>query len=264
MSRLYNRVAQLNVNGREFNYPPFSIEFEQNVAVGSLSSATVKLYNPAPDTIKAAEGIKEGRSFTYPYLTVDAGYSDNFGTCIIGEISDYKVSQSGADKILEMKVSDKTKDWANALINKTWKNTRANVIIRSMLATIDIDIGDINLGDNKLYTNLSVMYLRDGLKKIMKDTLSEYNFNSGVIEINPKTPTLKKVIQLTYTSGLIGKPEKTQSGLKFKTLFMYQLNSGSIVNIVTNTINKNFKIKKGVKKFSTFGDSYCEWEAVEI
>ena len=220
MAKLYNRIAQLNINGRQFNYPPFSISFDQTVAIGVPSSATVRLYNPSPDTIKAAEGIKEGSSYRYPRIIVDAGYVENYGTCILGEISDYKVKTSGPDKILEMKISDKTKDWANAIINKTWVNTKSSVIIKAMLSQVGIELASISLGSDKLYSQLTVSFLREGLNKIVKDTQSEYNFINGIIEINPKEPSVKKVIQLTYKNGLIEKPEKTQGGIKFKTLFM--------------------------------------------
>jgi hypothetical protein len=264
MAKLYNRIAQLNINGRQFDYPPFSIAFDQTVAIGVPSSTSVRLYNPAPDTIKAAEAIKQGSSYEYPRIVIEAGYVENYGTCVLGEISDYKVKTSGPDKILEMKISDKTKDWANAIINKTWVNTRASVIIGSMLEQVGIELSSIGLGTDKLYNKLTVSYLREGLNKIVKDTNSEYNFINGIIEINPKVPSLKKVIKLSYKNGLIGKPEKTQGGIKFKTLFLYQLNSGSFVNISITDINNNFKIKKGKKKFSTFGKAECEFEAIEV
>jgi len=264
MNALFNAVADLNINGREFSGPPFSIEFEQTLENNKPASAIVRLYNPALDTIKAAEATKQGRSFVYPVMTIDAGYEENRGTCIVGEITDYKVKLSGADKILEMKVADKTTKWSNAIINKTWSNTTASTILRSMLSEVGINAGTIELGNDFIYKRLTVSYLKQGIKKVIRDTDSIYFFNNGVFTVEPSTPGQKKAVLLTYKTGLIEKPEKIQKGLKFKTLFMCQLVTGSVVHIQTEGIDKTFKIRKGKKKFSTFGNNECEFEGVEI
>ena len=82
---LYKRVATVNAGGREFYYPPFSISFTQDVKINTLSQTELKLYNPSPDTIKIFEAIKKGNSYTYPRVTIEAGYEDENGTCVLGE-----------------------------------------------------------------------------------------------------------------------------------------------------------------------------------
>jgi len=265
MNKLFNTTAQMTIAGtREFNAPPFAIEFEQSFEIGKPSSTTAKLYNPAPDTIKACEAIRKGRSFTYPTVSIDAGYVESQGTCVLGEIIEYKVSQSGPDKVLEMKISDKTSRWANALINKTWRNTKASVILSEMLSSVGIDAGAAEFGQDKLYKTLSVRYLKNGIKKIARDTNSEFYFDNGVFTMVPQSPRQKKVISLAYDSGLIERPEKTKIGVKFNTLFMYQIVINSYVQITTDTINGIFRVRRGKKTFSTIGSSQCEFEGVEI
>lgn len=263
-TNLYNRIANINIGGRVFTYPPFSVEFDQSFEIGRITTSTVKLYNPSPDTVKVSEAKKSGTTYTFPKITVNAGYVDSNGTCIVGEISKYKVTTSGPDRILELTVNDATETWANAIINKSWSNTKASVILKDILATVNVSSTAIELENDLTFKKLTVWTFRDGLQKITQATGSEYYFINGVLTIGKKTPKQKTVFNLTPQSGLISRPEKIQGGIKFKTLFFYQIGPGTVVKIVSAEYDKSFKVVRGKKRFSTFGDANCEFEAVEV
>jgi hypothetical protein len=262
---LFNRVATVNLSGRLFSHPPFSIEFDQTLKIGKIGTAKVRLYNPAPDTIKASHSKKVGRTREYPNISVEAGYDTDSGTTILGEIMDHKVIRKGPDQILEMQVGDKTKDWANALIGKSYVNQSASKIITDMLATVGI-IGDVTLGNDKTYKSFVGKTFKQALKNIVKDTDSILYFRNGQLKIEPSTPTKdRQVLFISPTSGLIGNIGKNKKGFEFKTLFFHKLTMGDIVQIEdSRTPKATVKLVEGKKKFSTFGKAECSWKAVEI
>ncbi len=262
---LFDRQASVNVGGRKFDYPPFSIEFDQTLKIGKLTTTKAKLYNPAPDTIKKAEGKKQGKTILYPAIQIDAGYSGDIGTCVLGEIMDYKVRKTGPDIILEMTIGDKTNDWANANIMKSYKNMSASKIVNDLMDTVGAT-GDINLGDDKNYKKFTGKSFREAIKNISKDTDSNFMFQDDKLKMEPSTPTKnRQVLYISPESGLVGKIEKTTKGFEFKTLFFHKLQMGDIVQIEdSNTPKATVKLTEGKKKFSTFGKAECRFKAIEI
>ncbi|PJZ49217.1 phage protein [Leptospira saintgironsiae] len=262
MSKLFNRVAKVNIGGREFSYPPFSIEFTQEQKIGNLQSATLKLYNPAPETVRVFEAKKKGGGKIFPKVTVSAGYKEDSGTVVLGEAINYSVSQSGLDRVLEVQISDSTTKWSTAIVNKSYKKSSASSIIKDACKTVGIDPGEIELGEDKTYESMTIRGFNESIRKIALDTKSEFYFRNGLLTLQPKTSKKKKVTLLNSSSGLLDKPEKTAKGYKIKTLFLYALSVGMIVKIESKEVNITAKIVKGVKNFSTFGDAGCEFEVI--
>lgn len=263
MANLYNRLASLNIAGRLFKYPPFSIEFEQTLKIGVPSSTIAKLYNPAPETIKACEKKGTGPATVFPHVIISAGYEQENGTCVIGKLYDYKVDRKGVDTILECKISDETLKWQNALVNVTYRQMMASAILTAVLAKVGISTDGVTLGSDKLYSTFTATTFRSALQKITADTNSEYYFSNGTLKVQSKTArNVKKVYVLSPSTGLLETPQKTQRGYKFKTLFFYKINVGDYVKLQTSKINTTLKIIQGKKTFSTFANAFCDWEAV--
>jgi len=262
---LFNKVAKVNIGGRLFSYPPFTIEFEQTMSMGSLESTVAKLYNPSPDTIKTAESKKQGRTRVYTQITIEAGYEDDYGTTVLGEIMAHKVKKHGADIILEMNIGDKTGIWANSIIMKSYNNQNASVIIDDMLSTVGIT-GEISLGSDKTYKTFIAKTFREAMKNIAKDTESIFYFKNGQLKMESSTYNRERqVLYISPSTGLIDRIEKNEKGFEFKTLFFHKLSTGDIVQIEdSRTPKATVKLTEGRKHFSTFGKSECEFKAVEI
>ena len=154
MSDLYKRIASVKIGNRVFTFPPFSVEFDQTIKIGVPTTTTLKLYNPASDTIRACEATGAGLAKKYPQVTIDAGYEEEHGTCVIGSVYKYEVKKQGADRVLECSISDQTMNWQNAIINKTWKRTSGSVILKDMLASLGIT-ASVSLGTDKTYVTFT-------------------------------------------------------------------------------------------------------------
>ncbi|EPG73702.1 hypothetical protein LEP1GSC058_3102 [Leptospira fainei serovar Hurstbridge str. BUT 6] len=264
MTALYNRAATVNIGGREFSYPPFSIEFVQELKFKNPQSTTLKLYNPSPDTVGVFDAKKKGQGRIYPNVTVSAGYKEDYGTVVFGEAFAYTVVQEGLNRILEVKISDKTKDWGTAILNKSYKNVNAESIIRDVCKTLSIAPGEINLGIGKFYESIVLRSFRDSIQKLAKDTNSDFFFKNGLLTIVPSNPSVKTITKLDPSSGLLERPQKTSNGFKIKTLFLYNLTLANVVQINSKEVNVRARITKVNRTFSTFGDAYCEFEVVPI
>lgn len=264
MSELYKRVASVTLGSKKINYPPFSIEFEQTLALGVISSTICRLYNVGKFTIQEAEQKKIGGKIIFPQIIIDAGYEFNFGTCVLGKVYNYKILDQGMDKVLELKISDETAKWRNAIINESFRMTQASTILSIVLNKVGISNTGVILGTDKLYESFIATTLRDAIDKITKDTNSEWFFKNGIITIQPITPQIKNVFLLNKNTGLLGKPEKITGGIRIRTLFLHQLNIGDIIKVQSKEFNTNFKIRRGMKVFSNFAESFCEFETKEI
>lgn len=264
MTALYNRVATVNIGGREFSYPPFSIEFVQEFKFKNPQSTTLKLYNPAPDTIGVFEAKKKGQGKVYPNVTVSAGYKEDSGTVVLGEAFAYTVVQEGLDRILEVKISDKATKWSTAILNKSYKNVSAEFIVRDICKTLSITPGEINLGIGKFYEAIVFGRFKDSIQKLTRETNSEFFFKNGLLTIVPSNPKVKTIVSLDSGSGLLERPQKTSDGYKIKTLFLYNLNLSDVVQINSKEVNVRASITKVNRTFSTFGDAYCEFEVVPV
>ena len=261
---LFDKVASVNIRGKLFQYPPFSIEFTQMLKIDKMTTNKIRLYNPAPDTIKLAVSKKKGKTRLYPQIIVDAGYINDYGTAIRGEILDYSVGSKGQDTILEMSVSDITSKWANALINESWKNTKISTIISEMLATVGL-VGEVTLGKDKRKRSFTATTFRESIKKLAKASQSKLYFKNGVFKIEPDTPDKNRtVLFISPQTGLLSDIKKTAAGFKIKTLFFHSLQMGDIIQIKDkNTPTSTVRIVKGKKVFSTFKKSFCEFEVTE-
>ena len=265
MSQLFNRVCELTLGTKKFSSPPFSIEFEQTFALSAISATVIKLYNPNKDTIKMAEPKKTGKTYTYANCIMSAGYTDESGTCITGEVVSFAVTQSGTDRILELKVTDKTQKWATAQIMQTFENIRASQLIKKVLTDLNIDYRSQELGEDITYKKITVTTLTQLMNRIVKDTKSIYYFKNGVFEIRPISDSKKNSIYLlTPRTGLVGSVNKIPTGIKFKTLFLYKIQPLDVVKIESRDQSGYFKITKGKKIFSTFGEGESEFEAVAL
>jgi hypothetical protein len=264
MAELYNRVCELTIGNRVFNYPPFSIDFEQTLKLNVPSQTVVKLYNPAPETVEACEPTGSGRNKQNANITVSAGYKDDNGTCVIGEIYDFSFKSDSIDKVLECKVSDKTSKWQNAIINETYRNMRASDIITAIINAAGLSTTSVTVQADKTYKTFTATRFRTSLLQLVRDTDSEFYFKNGTIKIQPKTErNQQRVYRLTPNTGLIETPQKTNRGYKIKTLFFFAINLGDYVHIESRNIDNTFKIINGKKIFSTFEKAFCEFEVVQ-
>lgn len=273
MGRLFNRIARVTFTppaggeGRVFTSPPFSIEFDQKISVNAMTTTTLRLYNPNDDTIKITSPDISKKYLSGPRVMIDAGFDEFVGTCCTGDIIMRSIKRQGSDVLMELQIQDQTRVWANATISQTWVNQLASVILSDMCAAVGLNSKNIILGADKTIVKYSA---KGTFQKYVVDlcaqTNSQYYFKNGVFYIYPKDPKKSVTVQyLAPGTGLLGIPEPCltsgKPGIKFQTLFLYNVNAGDYVQIDSKQFPKaSVRIMTGTKKFSSFGKSLCDFE----
>ncbi len=259
---LYMRVCDIHIGGRVLSYPPMTLEFESEFSDRAPTQTKVKVYNPAPETVAACE--KQGR--TFPLCTIAAGYQEDFGTCVVGEIVKFEEKRA-RDHVLEVSVSDKTSLWSGALVNRSWSGSiTARDAATQILRDFGITASDINFSTEKTYDSglsFAGVPLRSALERIARDTGSRFRFSNGQASFLVESSGAGTAIVLGYDSGLL-EASKLSRGFKVRSLFMYKIQGGGLVVISKGGENSNARVRKGKHVFSPTGQAYTEFEATTL
>lgn len=268
MAEFFNRIAALNIEGKIFNYnltngERFQIEFSSEFDINKVSnSATIKLYNINDATIESVRPKGNGKQKEFRLVTLEAGYKDNFGIVLAGEIYDSKVTKNGIDKVLELKVGGNISKFGNFPINKTYNNKTTTYIVRDILQLAGFNNGGIIPEKEVLYPSITIRDLREGLKRLAKDSQSDLFISTNSIYFK-KADATNEVIQLGFNSGLLQEPEKTDFGYLVKGLFNYKIQPGNKILIKANK-DYTLKVVRGKHNFSVSGEAKTEFEGTEI
>lgn len=240
---------------------PFHISFETEF--DRFNSSTVRLFNPNKQTIAATESQKSGRGRKYPQLNLTAGYKDEHGMVVSGEIYESKTKKEGPDNILEMKVSEKAGSWGATQIMKNYYRLNVSLILPDIISRAKLELGLFQLGSDVRVSHYS-RTLKNSIENLCKLSESEYYWENGKINIQPLSPSSKNaVILLDYSSGLIGHPEKDNGQWKVRSLFRHKLKKNVSVRVSSAEFDGQLRITKGKHKFSNFeSDSYTEFLGV--
>lgn len=256
--KLYRRVCSMNIGGRVLEYPPMTLEFETTFSLTAPSQTKAKVMNPAPETIAACE--KRGNRF--PIITISAGYEQDNGTCVTGEIIKYSVKKA-SDWTLEMTIADKTSLWSNSIVNKSWSSfITARQVATQILSDAGVTASEMLFGEEKAYDKglaFSGVPLKSVMDRLAKDTKSVFAFRNGQASFLSDAAGSVTAVVLNYGSGLI-ESTKTDKGYKVKGLFMYTIQGGSIVVLQKGDETVNLKVLKGKHVFSP-GNAHTEFEA---
>ncbi|TGK21683.1 phage protein [Leptospira kmetyi] len=267
--KLFGRVAALEIlpktgSGKEFTYPPFDIEFETEI--GPMNLTTVTLYNVNQDTMNLIEGKSKGGGLQYPSAFLNAGYKDENGLVVSGEVIRPKMTQDGTNRILEFQISANAGAWSSFYIMKTYSKLPAMTVILDILDRGDLKPGRINIADNKIINFSANTSLGDCIRRFCSLTKTQYWFQDGLLHIDSLQPQKKpSAIFLDDSSGLIGTPEKEQTTWKIKSLFRHKFKKNVIVSVKGGGLDADCRIVKGKHFFSTLkSECYSELEVLPL
>ena len=268
MSLLFNRIAIVNVDGREFKSPPFSIDFEVEFKENGIGASKLKLYNPAPETVDKCRPSKKEKVL----VSIDAGYVDEYGRVYLGEIFEVKESFKRPDRVLEIGLVDVSSSWVKFSINQQFTNQPASSIIKSISSIAGIELGKVDLVKDPVIPKIYINTFENGVRELSKLTDSNYYVKYGALQFDKEDKQIEKAYVLNYKSGLIGSPElivkndkkKKQERYKIRALFNYKIQNRSTLIVETGKDQKEMKLKVlcGKHTFSSFGNSFTEVEAI--
>ncbi len=246
---------------------PIAMDFKNSFSIKGSDSTTAHIYNPSKETIESVEP-KAGLNQT---IAIDAGYEDDHGLCVFGEIYEFSVNNTGIDRILEMKIHDSTTKWANTRVSKTWpENTKASTVIKDLTGIFGLDLGKTEVGADKVFprgVSFNVK-LKKALEQMAKETGSDFFLrNSRLYFQSALDKGIKTGVILNEANGLIGRPESriinNEARWIIKSLFNYKIGPGELIRVESKDFSEDCKVISGNHSY-TDAKAYTEMEVVKI
>ncbi|MBD8026417.1 hypothetical protein H9636_07065 [Ureibacillus sp. Re31] len=265
VSKLFNRYISIFTEGLTLNNKELDIEFnvlfdddlEPNVS-------EITIYNLSSTT---RNRLKRGNS-----LTLTAGYAEDKGVILSGNIENVKTDKVGTDRATVIKIADNVPFNSEKTLQMSFKKgIKADQIIRQLAQRSGIKLAVLNLPQNKVFAKGHSVdgKVIDEIFKIAQDCgASAYIYKSQAY-VRPLTQGDNNRFSLNVDTGLIDSPEyfveekngKTVKGYKIKSLLQYRMGTASIVQLQATGIKATLRVRKG--KHTCKGNSYyTEVEAI--
>lgn len=245
MSSAWMRRAEILVAGKSITYPPLRIDFRvdfDNKPEPNIGE--VKVYNLSDDTIAQ---LKKGEPFI-----LNAGYGNNLGTIIAGDIIKAVTEWEGVDKITHIKVGDGVNAWLTTTVSKTYKaGIKASQVIRDIIGGFGLEVGEIRLANDVTYRDGKVVYgkLQQILQQIVNDCQSKMTITNGVIMIRPPAAGTQTGFLLNSDTGLIGTPgyiDSDDADFSVECLLNHRITADSLIRIESKTASGDYLVIKGI------------------
>jgi hypothetical protein len=253
------------------------------------NTAVIRVYNLNEDTKNKIE-----KEFTD--VTLQAGYGQMFGVIFSGTAKKVsKGAESNVDTFIEIQAADGDTAYNFSTVNATiaagaTQRDQIEQIIKVMKSK-GVEAGSIELDDTQKLPRGKVMYgmSRNYMRRSSASGLASWTIQNGKVQVVPLTGVLPgEAVVLNSNTGLIGRPEQTNSGIKFRCLLNPFIMMGGAIQIKEEDIqagqieesNDNKKKKKDLASIEADGfyrviamtlkgdtrgnDWYCEGECLDI
>ncbi len=246
----FGRKARVDIEDLSFSSDDLTINFDVPFDDDAEpNESKVEIYNLNANTINKLDKGKQ--------LTLNAGYQDDAGVLLTGFASKVLTNIEVVDKITEITVLDGQKLDDKKTENRSFKkNIKAQQIMNALLPKLGLAVAVINLPENKTY---SKGYTADGeitttIQEVANDCGASFYIKKGQVYIRPLTEGDDLKFTLSPDTGLIGSPSpfeeegdngETISGYKVKCLLQYRISTASIINIKSESVSGQFRVKRG-------------------
>lgn len=247
---LFDRQATLQIGSKlyksddidiEFNVP-FSTENEPDIS-------EISVYNLSPASIA---NIKKDTK-----VVLSAGYKNNIGLLISGNVATFKTTIETVDKKTTMKVATAINAWKEMKIHKTYaKGTTSQDILSDLINNFGVTIADMSVVKNVTYKKGKTVSgrLKDVVKKLALETDSKFYMDKDRAYVRDYKKGTQSGFVLSSFTGLLGSPEAaeikegqktTKQGWKLKCLLNHNIFTDSIIVLDSKLVKGNFRVVKG-------------------
>lgn len=193
---------------------------------------------------KTEKALMKGGEFKK--LTLEAGYQDNHGILVSGEITQAsRGRESPTDTYIRLVARDGDRAHNSATVNKTLAaghtfRDQVDVALKA-LAPFGVTAGYIADLGNRRMPRARVMFgmARDLLRTISQSTNTSWSIQNGRLDIVPNNGVKPGgPIILNSQSGLIGRPTETLGGLEVRCLLNPQIAPNTLIQIDQSKVNE--------------------------
>lgn len=242
---LFGRKASLLLvqGSNALDLSDFRIVFQTDQAdAASPNNAAIRVYNLRPETMKQIQG-------EYSEVVLQAGYVDGaFGIVFKGNVRQWRMGKepSGTETYLDILAADGDYGFNNAVVSKS---IGAGSAPRERIKAIQDSMKPYGIGDG--YNGLSstggtlprgkVLFglARVAMQIEARSQGATWSIQNGKINILPLDGFLPgEALVLTSKSGLIGRAEATEEGVKARCLINPRIVPGALIQIDNASINQ--------------------------
>ena len=234
--------------------PPYSdqdnldlSEFKINFYVSnadreSPNTAIIRVYNLSRSTIQRITKNAEFRA-----VSLNAGYEGgNYGLIFTGDIKQYRVGkENNITNYLDILAADGDRAYISSVINTTiaagtTPAQQMQKVAESM--NLPLDLGNLKT-DSQHFPSIRGKVLfgmsRAAMRNIVKTLDAGWTIENGQIVVVDNTGYRDgEIVVVNSQTGLIGMPEQTDEGIRFKCLLNSRLRIGNLVRLNNNSINQ--------------------------
>lgn len=210
----------------------------------SPNNARIRVYNLARETVARIQG-------EYVRVVLQAGYQNaSYGVIFDGTIKQFGVGKENPKTTyLDLLAADGDLAYNFATINKSLAagstpEQRVKALIEAM-APKGVTQGEVLIpGTGGVLPRGKVLFgmARAGLRAQTQNLGATWSIQNGKVNVIPLQEYLPgEAVVLTSATGLIGRPEQTQNGVRARCLINPRIGVGSLVRIDNASINKLYQ-----------------------
>lgn len=225
MSRNWIRACNLIVSGSQGFKDLAALRVVFSIKQWSLQApnmASFRVYNPAPDTVKALKA----KEFTK--VEFYAGYQDNVGLVYSGEIKQTRSGhETAVDSFVDLFCADGETGYNQARVTKTlaagWTpQDKLDVAIKAFQPFgITLGLNALDLSQPKAPRGLPLIGMaRDVIRQVVMSKGGVWSIQQGKVKAVPKSLETGQSDTVTMNghTGMIGWPEQTEDGIVVRSL----------------------------------------------
>lgn len=235
-----NGTSGLNLSNLRFTFEVRASDVE------TPNTATIKIYNLAPATVKQIIGTP-GVDNGFTTVTLTAGYvNGSKGNIFQGDIKQFRIGKErNVDSYLTIMAGDGDKAYNESIVNgsfppgtndSTQLSTIAGAMGLPVAAPADgfLTTGGI-LPRGKVMFGMARLYMRD----LAHNNNCRWSIQNGVVTLVPNTGYLPgTAVAINAATGMIGTPEATDAGITVHCYLNPLIQIGQMVQINNADINQ--------------------------
>lgn len=227
------------------------------------NTAKIEIYNlsePTSNLINVRDDV----------VILNAGYGDVTDQIYVGDITKTSTRRQGVNRITTIECGTASKAMRSKKMNESFApGTKLKEIFAKAAKDLGLPLGEIEgIDDDEAVNGFSASGLVSNvLDKIVGKSGAQWSVQDGALTVRAADPKIKTAPLLTPENGLIGAPEKTDVGIKFKALLTPKIAPTRIVEIKSAAISGFFLVAKCVHRGDTRGGGSAfttEAEAIAV
>lgn len=237
-----NNPSAFVAGGTPMDLSNFQIKFETvQQDEESPNNCSIRVFNLSAATVKAVRD-------EYSQVVLQAGYEgSSFGVIFQGQVKQYRIGRTdNKTTYLDILACDGDMAYNWALVNQTLaagssSQDRINAAIKAM-QPYGISAGQViatGTGGTLPRGKVLFGYAKATIRSETQTNGQTWNINNGQVNIIPLDGYLPgEAVVLNSGTGLIGRPEQTQDGIKARCLLNPKIVIGGLVKIDQASINQ--------------------------